>query len=84
MNRLHFDECLRHWLTEREDRIGDSKYGGTPWLWVVSRSGELCHLNADTKESGVQRYITLLDAMGEKLEWMPVGNLEILPLLRQY
>lgn len=72
MNRLHFDDYLRHWLTEREDRIGDSKSSGTPWLWVVSRSGELCHLNADTKESGVKQYITLLDAMGEKLEWMPV------------
>jgi hypothetical protein len=74
MNRLHFDEKLRHWLTEKEDRIGDTKYGGTAWLWVVSRSGELCHLNAGTKQSGVKQYIALLDVMGEALEWVPVQS----------
>lgn len=72
MNRLQFDDMLRQWLTESEDRIGNSKYGGTPWLWVVSQTGELCHLNADTKDFGVKQYIALFDAMGEKLEWVPV------------
>lgn len=66
---------LRAWLSQAqdEDQIGDTaqSQGRTPWVWI--RVGEhVYRLHADTKGSGVRRYLTLVDEHGDQIAWATV------------
>ncbi len=75
LTRRQFDETLRAWLAGSDaERISEAKFGVTPWLWVRSEAGELCHLNADTKRDGVARYVALSEATGQAVPWLPVSS----------
>ena len=53
-----FVELLRWWLEKTdEDTIGDGeKFSGTPWVRVTI-GGVPCHLNADTRREGVEKFL---------------------------
>jgi hypothetical protein len=75
LTRRQFDETLRAWLKGSDaERISEAKFGVTPWLWVRSEAGELCHLNADTKRAGVARYFALGEQAGHAVPWLPVTS----------
>jgi hypothetical protein len=69
-SKQEFTTLLRRWYEcTSEDVIGPSaSQGRTPWLWLQVGDVE-CHLNADTKRLGVQRYLELVERHSPGMAW---------------
>jgi hypothetical protein len=73
MSRSQFEAALREWLPVSEATIGHAGQGQTPWVWVMSESGDLCHLNSNTTWTGVCAYVELAN-QHSPLVWKVVAN----------
>lgn len=53
------------------DRLGETEFGDTPWLWVKFL-GNRYFLNADSTAAGVGRYLELVKGSAGSLAWTTV------------
>jgi len=69
-----FHQRLRLWLAMNEPCINpDFEYGGSGWVFV--RDGDdLFKLNSDTPRDAVESYLSLVDVLGDDLDWHIVEN----------
>lgn len=74
-SKAQLASVLTEWLDNpHDDTIGEpSTYGGRA-LIHVDIDGRRFHLNGDSKEPGVRRYLDLVDLHGAGLPWHVVAN----------
>jgi hypothetical protein len=70
VSKEEFTIRLRRWYENTTEDVigGNAPQGRTPWLWIQIGDVE-CHLNADTKRLGVQRYLEMVERYGSVMEW---------------
>ena len=77
IDRQELHRRLRAWARTAacDDVVGDvtRNQGQAVWVWVRWQ-GEDYRLHADTKRSGVQAYLALVDRHGEDVEWTAVRS----------
>ena len=75
VTRTEFHARLRAWLRDSQDvRVGPVDVAGvTGWIYVKD-GGTVFRLHADTSREAVQKYLELVDSIGEDLAWVPTVN----------
>lgn len=71
--RPEFHRALADFLQSGKATIGDASFGQTAWVWV-KHQGNRYHLNADSTAAGVAAYLSLVETLGEDLQWSVVEN----------
>jgi len=70
LTKAQFHQRLRHWFQSTNDAIvgREEVRGQTAWVYV--RDGtDMFVLNADTSRDAVDRYLQIVTAYGDDLQW---------------
>ena len=74
-SKSELTQLLRDWLSsDHETVIGEpGNFGGKP-LIRINLGGQRFHLNGDSRDEGVEAYLSLVEQHGDDMPWHVIAN----------